>query len=69
MNVPSMRLYGKTRLQILSHKGLCGYSDTEISVYSTVGTICVGGKGLEILEINDEYISIKGSIERIAYQN
>ena len=60
MNVPSMRLYGKTRLQILSHKGLCGYSDTEISVYSTVGTICVGGK---------EYISIKGSIERIAYQN
>lgn len=69
MNIPSMRLYGKTRVQILSHKGLCSYSSNEIEIFSAVGIICVGGKNLEITEINDEYISIKGCIERIAYKN
>lgn len=69
MNIPSMRLYGKTRVQILSHKGLCGYSSDQIEIFSSVGIICVCGKDLEITEINDEYISIKGSIERIAYKN
>ncbi len=69
MNIPSMRLYGKTRVQILSHKGLCSYSGGEIEIFSAVGIISVCGKELEITEINDEYISIKGSIDRIAYKN
>ena len=69
MNIPSMRLYGKTRVQIFSHKGLCGYSSSEIDIFSAVGIICVCGTDLEITEINDEYISIKGNIERIAYKN
>ena len=63
MNIPSMRLYGKTRVQILSHKGLCGFSGDEIQILSAVGIICVCGK------INDEYISIKGCIDRIAYKD
>ena len=66
MNIPSMRLYGKTRVQILSHKGLCGFSGEEIQILSAVGIICVCGKNLEI---NDEYISIKGCIDRIAYKD
>ena len=69
MNIPSMRLYGKTRVQILSHKGLCGFSGDEIQILSAVGIICVCGKNLEITEINDEYISIKGRIDRIAYKD
>ena len=41
----------------------------EIQILSAVGIICVCGKNLEITEINDEYISIKGCIDRIAYKD
>lgn len=69
MSMPSIRMYGKKLVQILSHKGLCGCAETEIDIYSDAGIVCVGGSDLAITEINDEYISIKGNINSIAYKN
>lgn len=69
MSCPSMRLYGKRLVQILSHRGLRLYSCECIEVFSDIGIISVCGKALEIAEINDEYIAIKGDISKIAYVN
>ena len=69
MSMPSIRIYGRKCVQILSHKGLCGCCENEINIYSDVGVICICGSSLTITEISDEYISIKGNITSIAYQN
>lgn len=69
MNIPSIRLYGKRKVQILTHKGLCSCSDKHIEVFSVAGIICICGKQLEVAEINDEYLCIKGVIESIAYKS
>ena len=69
MSIPSMRLYGKSMVQILSHKGLRACSSECIEIFSDVGVICIGGRHLEITENSDEYISVKGELEKIAYES
>lgn len=68
MNIPSIRLYGRRKAQILTHKGLCSCSDKNIEIFSMAGIICVCGRDLEVAEINDEYLCIKGAIESISYK-
>ena len=68
MRIPSIRLYGNRKVQILTHKGICACSDSCVEVFSVAGIICVFGKNLEIMEINDEYLCIKGKIEGISYK-
>ncbi len=68
MSIPSIRLYGKRKVQVITHKGICSCSDRCIQIFSVAGIICVCGKELEILEITDEYLCIKGIIEGISYK-
>ncbi len=69
MRVPSMRLYGKENVQIISHKGICKCCEKCIEIFSNAGIICVEGCDLEISVLNDEYISIRGIIEKIFYKD
>ena len=62
MRIPSIRLYGKRKAQILTHKGIKSCSDRHIEIF------CVCGRQLEITEINDEYLCVKGVIESISYK-
>lgn len=68
MSIPSIRLYGKRKVQIITHKGICSCSDRCVQIFSVAGIICVCGKDLEITEITDEYLCIKGTIEGISYK-
>ena len=68
MSIPSIRLYGNRKVQVITHKGICSCSDRHIEIFSIAGIICVCGKELEILEITDEYLCIKGIIEGISYK-
>lgn len=68
MRIPSIRLYGKRKAQILTHKGIKSCSDRYIEIFSVAGVICVCGRQLEITEINDEYLCVKGVIESISYK-
>lgn len=68
MSIPSIRLYGKRKVQVITHKGICSCCDRCIEVFSVAGIICVCGKNLEIMEITDEYLCIKGVIEGISYK-
>ena len=68
MRIPSIRLYGKRKAQILTHKGIKTCSDRHIEIFSVAGVICVCGRQLEITEINDEYLCVKGVIESISYK-
>ncbi|MBO5148152.1 MAG: YabP/YqfC family sporulation protein [Clostridia bacterium] len=68
MRIPSIRLYGKRKAQILTHKGIKSCSDRHIEIFSVAGVICVCGRQLEITEINDEYLCVKGVIESISYK-
>lgn len=68
MRIPSVRLYGKCKAQILTHKGICACNDKCVEIFSVAGIICVAGRQLEIVEINDEYLCIKGVIEAIYYK-
>ena len=54
MRIPSIRLYGKRKAQILTHKGIKSCSDRHIEIFSVAGVICVCGRQLEITEINDD---------------
>lgn len=67
MSMPSIRIYGRKRVQILSHKGLCGCGENEIDIHSDAGILRVCGSELAITEISDEYISVKGNIDSISY--
>lgn len=69
MKIPSMRLYGKENVQIISHKGLGTCSEKSIEIYTNAGIMCINGKSLEISVINNEYISIRGVIEQIFYKD
>lgn len=68
MRIPSMRLYGKENVQIISHKGLGKCTENCIEIFSNAGTICVCGEKLEISIIREEYISIRGKIKSIFYK-
>ena len=68
MRIPSIRLYGKRKAQILTHRGIKSCSDRHIEIFSVAGVICVCGRQLEITEINDEYLCVKGVIESISYK-
>lgn len=68
MKIPSIRLYGKRKAQILTHKGICSCNDKCVEIFSIAGIICVFGKQLEIAEITDEYLCVKGIIDGIAYK-
>lgn len=68
MRIPSIRLYGKRKVQIITHKGVCSCGEKCIEIFSMAGIICVCGKDLEIMEITDEYLCINGKIESIAYK-
>ncbi|MBE7057698.1 MAG: hypothetical protein E7387_01170 [Ruminococcaceae bacterium] len=68
MSIPSIRLYGNRKVQVITHKGICSCSDRHIEIFSIAGIICVCGKNLEIMEITDEYLCIKGTIEGISYK-
>lgn len=68
MRIPSIRLYGKRKAQVLTHKGIKSCSDRHIEIFSVAGVICVCGRQLEITEINDEYLCVKGVIESISYK-
>ena len=68
MKIPSLRLYGKENVKIISHKGLGKCTENCIEILSNAGIICICGGKLDISIINDEYISINGIIEQIFYK-
>ncbi len=69
MKIPSMRLYGKENVQIISHRGLGKCDKKCIEIFTEAGILCIKGENLEISIINVEYISIRGLIEQIFYKN
>ena len=66
--IPSVRLTGKSSVEIINHKGLKSFDDKQIVIITMVGLLLVEGYGLEITGISRESIRIQGDMRRIFYQ-
>jgi sporulation protein YqfC len=59
-------LLGNSEVNIENYRGIIEYSSCVIRIKTENGKICVSGQDLEIIEITDEDLSIKGRVESIA---
>lgn len=66
--IPSVRMIGKSTTEITNHKGLKSFDDRQIVIVTMVGQLYVEGFSLEVVDISQESIRIKGDIRRIFYQ-
>lgn len=67
-NIPSVRVVGKSTTEIVNHRGLRSFNDTEIQISTKVGLLLIEGCGLAITGISAECIRIQGDIRKISYK-
>ncbi|SKA85900.1 sporulation protein YqfC [Caloramator quimbayensis] len=65
--VPNIKMTGNIEITIENHKGIIEYSQNILRINSGCGIIKISGKDLEIKEINQEYITIKGIFDGIEF--
>ncbi len=64
-DVPSVKMIGNGKVEILNHKGLKECDSNRISVSTKIGIICIEGEKLVIKEINGDCLSMEGRINKI----
>lgn len=68
MNIPRLTISGDREIYIENHKGLMGYSSTEIRISTPMGIVKISGEGLNIERIRLEDVLISGSFKRVEYE-
>jgi sporulation protein YqfC len=61
-HLPYMTVTGFGEISIDLQQGLVSYSDAEIVVKVSLGTVCVQGSGLHITLMRDGRITIRGEL-------
>ena len=65
LNYPAIKILGDIEILIENHKGIIEYTKEVIRINSKIGIILIQGKELIIKQINQEEISVHGSIKSI----
>lgn len=60
-----LELYGADRVLIEQHRGILGYSETEIDVGATFGVLRIRGKGLRLCCMSRSQVVISGRISAV----
>lgn len=68
MNLPCITVSGDREIYIENHKGLLGYTDTQISVSTHIGIVTIQGKDLCIERIRLEDILVSGRFSCVKYE-
>lgn len=63
--LPKMELTGNQEFSMEHHRGLLEYADQQIAIGSSAGTVRLYGKGLVIKLMNQERITVSGTIQTV----
>ncbi len=66
-DTPLIEFTGKEKLRLENHKGIVRYSEAEIMVNTSLGTMVIDGEKMDILSLYDEELVIKGEIYGVRY--
>lgn len=69
LNIPILKLIGKSDIYIENHKGIIEYSKEILRINSEIGIIKILGKDLYIKEINKEELFITGDVNIVEFIN
>lgn len=67
--LPSVRLVGDCKAEISNHKGLIAVSESRVIINTRAGSLILEGIGLEIALVAKEYLTVKGKVRRIYYED
>lgn len=62
---PLIEIFGDCRVLIENHRGVKGYSTSEICVCTLCGTAYIQGQGLEIARMSKHQLVITGTIDGV----
>ncbi len=68
INLPRLVISGDREIYIENHRGILGYTDTEIRISSAAGILRICGRGLVISRIQPENIFISGRFKSVEYE-
>lgn len=57
-------VFGGTTAVIEGHKGISGYSDTELSFYLPKGTLTIAGDSLQVKCLSKNFAVVTGRIDK-----
>ncbi len=67
--LPSVRLLGDRKAEVYNYKGLISVCDQCIRIGTRAGTLVIDGCHLEIGAIDQEFLTVRGTIKRICYED
>ena len=62
-----VEIYGKQRVLIENHHGICEYTDQQITVALKCGRFCISGDGLQVVLMTKNRLVIQGLICNAAF--
>jgi sporulation protein YqfC len=66
-DLPRITMIGNMQLYVENHRGVLGFTDRQLQLRLSVGTLSITGKDLVIRAILAEEVFIEGMIEEIRY--
>lgn len=69
LNLPKITIIAKKEITIENHKGIKKFSDKEIIINSSLGTIEISGQNLVIIFVGGSTVTISGTFSSIVYEN
>ncbi|WP_057978947.1 sporulation protein YqfC [Caloramator mitchellensis] len=66
LDYPAIKILGDIEILIENHKGIIEYTKEQIRINSRIGIILIRGSDLIIKQINQDEISIHGTIASIS---
>jgi len=69
MDLPRITMIGQIHVYIENHRGLLGFTDSEVRLLLKQGQLLIKGKALVIKTILPEEILLEGKIDQVIYLN
>ena len=66
--LPSVRMVGDRKVEICNYKGLLHVGESKIRIATCAGDLVLEGVRLDVVHIAKEYLTVRGRIQRIYYE-
>ncbi|HHW74876.1 MAG TPA: sporulation protein YqfC [Firmicutes bacterium] len=68
LDLPRITLVGNMQLYIENHRGVISYDENEVRLSVNKGEVIIRGEGLQIENLLEEELLIKGMLESLSYE-
>lgn len=68
LDLPRITLVGNMQLYIENHRGVISYDENEVRLSVNKGEVIIRGEGLQIENLLEEELLIKGALESLSYE-